>query len=73
MLRTPKIYKLIAALVLVATCPIAGFAADDYFPSLAEVAASTPTAEQVQPANSPAEENIKKIKDIEIHGLNVIS
>ena len=75
MLKTPKIYRLIAALVLVVTCPITAFAADDYFPSLAQTSAPAPGSAIEQPAKAQqsTDENIKKIKDIELHGLNVVS
>ncbi len=75
MLKTPKIYRLIAALVLVVTCPITAFAADDYFPSLAQTSAPASGSAIEQPAKNQqsTDENIKKIKDIELHGLNVVS
>ena len=67
-MKSAKIYKLITALALAVTCPLAGFAADDYFPSLADSSAYATTP--VQKTDSKA---VKHIKDIEIHGLNVVS
>lgn len=73
MLKTPKIYRLITALALVLTCPIATFAAEDYFPSLADAASASATSADVSTqAATKDEKNTRKIKDIEIHGLNVI-
>ena len=73
MLKTPKIYRLITALALVLTCPIATFAAEDYFPSLADATSASATSADVSTqAATKDEKNTRKIKDIEIHGLNVI-
>lgn len=71
-MRTPRIYKLITALALTLTCPLASFASEDYFPSLAEAASMSGTP--VQAANEDKnEKNLKYIKDVEVHGINVVS
>ncbi len=84
-LKTPKLYKLILALALVAAFPLAGLAEDNYFPSI-DAAADNSVIESTQPEtqteiqntgevvdNPEAEKNVKYIKDIEIHGTNVVS
>ncbi len=72
MLKTPKLYKLITALALVITCPLASVASEDYFPSLAD-ATTQNTAPVATEATKSIEKNVKYIKDIEIHGINVVS
>ncbi len=75
MLKTPKIYRLIVALALAVTCPLASYADEDYFPSLAEVAAATSTStttNNIQQAEKTNEKSLRHIKDIEIHGINVV-
>ncbi len=71
-MKTPRIYRLITALALTITCPLASLASEDYFPSLTELASMSETPVQV--ANeATAEKTLKYIKDVEIHGINVVS
>ena len=84
-LKNPKLYKLILSLVMVVFAPLTAFATEeDYFPSLSDLGAYTSREtlaiaepDSVSPAQSePSVENSKKtrhVKDIEIHGLNVVS
>ncbi len=72
-LNTPKIYKLILALAFAASCPLASLAAEDYFPSIADsgnIEAPKPAAKEEK---TSGEKNLRYIKDIEIHGTNVVS
>lgn len=80
-MKNPNIYKLILLLVLVVFEPVSAWASDDYFPSLSDLG-SYSTGETLAIASpdtitSPdAEQTSKKvrnIKDVEIHGLNVVS
>lgn len=61
-----KIYKLIIALIIIAVCPLQSFAADDFWGSDTAKPESSAT-------NLSAEKSERVIKDIEIHGLNVLS
>jgi len=78
-LKNPKFYKLILALALAATFPLSGFAEDSYFPSLAAVdenPAVTQTeasSEEYSSETQETDKNVKYIKDVEIHGTNVVS
>ncbi len=84
-LKNPKLYKLILSLVMVVFAPLTAFATEeDYFPSLSDLGgyASRETLAIAEPDTvSPVQvessvENPKKtrhVKDIEIHGLNVVS
>ena len=72
-LNTPKIYKLILALAFAASCPLASFAVDDYFPSIADSGNIEAPKPAVNEEKNDGEKNLRYIKDIEIHGTNVVS
>ena len=84
-LKNPKLYKLILSLVMVVFAPLTAFATEeDYFPSLSDLGGYTSRETLAiaepdsvsSPLVEPAAENSKKtrhVKDIEIHGLNVVS
>ncbi|MEE3349731.1 MAG: BamA/TamA family outer membrane protein [Candidatus Gastranaerophilaceae bacterium] len=79
-MKNPKIYKLILAFALAATFPLSAFAVDNYFPSIAAVGENTAATQQETETpqdnneeSTQSDENIKYIKDVEIHGTNVIS
>lgn len=59
-------------MTLMIGCPVSGLAAEDYFPSLAEEAAPADNSAQTQTIQT-AEKELRYIKDIEIHGINVVS
>lgn len=60
------------ALALTVVCPVSGFAADEYFPSLADATSALEASSQVKPAAS-GEKSLRYIKDVEVHGINVVS
>lgn len=63
-----KIYKLIISILLVAVSPLYSFAADSFWGGDVNASsANTP------PANLSAQKSEKVLKDVEIHGLNVLS
>lgn len=84
-LKNPKLYKLILSLVMVVFAPLTAFATEeDYFPSLSDLGGYTsretlaiaePATVSASQAEPPAETSKKTrhVKDIEIHGLNVVS
>lgn len=63
-----KIYKLIISILLVAVSPLYSFAADSFWGG--DVNASSA---KTPPANLSAQKSEKVLKDVEIHGLNVLS
>ena len=69
-MKVPNVYKLILILAL-AFIPMSSMAEDSYFPSIA----SADTADVSAQSSSQTEEdgNVKYLKDVEIHGINVVS
>lgn len=63
-----KIYKLIISMMIVAVCPLHSFAADAFWGGDSKTPASDTAS-----ANLSAQKNEKVLKDVEIHGLNVLS
>ncbi len=63
-----KIYKLIISMMIVAVCPLHTFAADAFWGGDSKTPASDTAS-----ANLSAQKNEKVLKDVEIHGLNVLS
>ena len=78
-MKTPNVYRLlILPLALAASIQLCSFAEDSYFPSLA-INDSSYMEEQAQPvierpsASAKTDLKDKYIKNVEIHGLNVLS
>lgn len=63
-----KIYKLIISMMIVAVCPLHSFAADAFWGGDSKTPASDTAS-----VNLSAQKNEKVLKDVEIHGLNVLS
>lgn len=73
-MRTPKLYKLILTLSVIAIFPLKGLAvSDNYFPSLAsaDFDGAAPAISESLPDVS--DKNIKYLKNVEVHGINVVS
>ena len=77
-MKTPNVYKLILTIAMVASLQVCSYGEESYFPSLA-INDTSYMEEQAQPvierpsASKKADLQDKYIKDVEIHGLNVIS
>jgi len=70
-LKVPNIYKLIFTLAIITVLPASVMAEENYFPSLASADASM-TAEDADKSVDVEEKNVKYLKNVEVHGVNVV-
>ena len=73
-MKVSNVYKMILALAVCVFMPVSGMAEEGYFPSIA-----AQNAPEVQPSvmevvgDNHEDANVKYLKDVEIHGINVVS